>query len=254
MTEKAGQFNNGYGEVAFQRHCLPLRSLPVPGAGTADLWFLDLAALGNPLVPKHSVDRSDLTVHQQRTLRRFYLRLLLGAYLGIPGKDLKISRQVKGKPHLDRSVHAGVELEFSSASSSACCLIGISCGTPIGVDLEWRGRQAHRPLPLARRYFSEDEYLGLKSFEGQQLHDAFLHTWACKEAVVKAAGHGIANQLCRFSVSVDPALPPAMISIEGDQPEAWRMGVFQPGPDHLGAVTIRHPQLRMQGFTLHPPA
>lgn len=241
------------GELVFQPRKLPLQSLELPGAGTVHLWFLDLIALGNPLAPLEPLADDVLTVVQQRSLRRFYLRLLLGAYLGMPGKDVSISRAIRGKPRLDRSVHAGSQLEFSTANSNACCLIGVANNMPIGVDLELNRRRARNALALAHRYFSADEYQALQAYSDAGLDAAFMHTWACKEAVVKAAGHGIANQLCRFSVSVDPQRAPAMLAIEDDDPQAWRLGVFHPSPHHLGAVTVRHPSLRLEAFALAPP-
>jgi 4'-phosphopantetheinyl transferase len=237
----------------FQPRKLPLHGLQVPAAGHVDLWFLDLVALGNPLSPLEPISRDALTPRQQRGLRRFYLRLLLGAYLGIAGKDVQVSRAVRGKPRLDQQAHAGSDLQFSSANSDACCLVGVTSATPIGVDLELTGRLAKQPLALARRYFSDDEYLALLKLEGERLDEAFLHTWACKEAVVKAAGHGIANQLCRFTVNVHPGQAPAVLAIDEDDPAAWRMAVFRPGRHHLGAVTVRHPGLEVQGFALLPP-
>jgi len=69
----------------------------------------------------------------QRTLRRFYLRLLLGAYLGVPGKEIAISRQVKGKPVLRG--RARRRLDFSMANSDGCCLIGICSDGLVGVDV-----------------------------------------------------------------------------------------------------------------------
>lgn len=240
-------------ELIFAPRRLPLRSLELPAPGLVHLWFVDLVALGNPLSPAEPLKRDVLTPRQQRSLRRFYLRLLLGAYLGLPGKDVVVSRAVRGKPRLDSSVHGNSGLQFSNANSNACCLIGVTSGGPVGVDLELTGRVAKNPLALARRYFSAAEYDALGGLQGQALQDAFLHTWACKEAVVKAAGHGIANQLCRFTVNVHAGQPPAVLAIEDDDANAWRLSVCRPGAHHLGAVTVRHPHLQIQGFALLPP-
>ena len=81
--------------AAFVDCALPLRDLPLPPPGAADLWFLDLARLGNPLDPGRSLQPGSLRVTHQRTLRRFYLRLLLGAYFGLPGKDVHVSRPAR---------------------------------------------------------------------------------------------------------------------------------------------------------------
>jgi 4'-phosphopantetheinyl transferase len=230
---------------------LPLRELAPPQPGTAHLWLLDLAQLGSPLQPDLDLQGEALPVRQRRTLRRFYLRLLLGAYLALPGKDVQLVRSDRGKPVLDPDVHNS-PLDFSMAASGGHCLIGVTSGSVIGVDLEPRGRTAGKPLALARRYFSGPEYEALASLPESLRDDAFLHTWACKEAVVKAGGMGIANMLCRFSVDVRPDHPGALLAMEGDDPSAWQLrSVMLPG-GWAGAVTVRYPELNLEGRSLLP--
>jgi 4'-phosphopantetheinyl transferase len=240
----------------FETWPLPLHDLPAPGAGEAHLWFIDLVELGNPLDPTHAIDREALTARQQRTLRHFYRRLLLGAYLGLPGKDVTLVRERRGKPHL-HAAHAS-DLEFSTASSRGCCLIGVTRGGRIGVDLEPADRRARRPLALARRYFSAAEQQALQELPQERLDEGFLRAWASKEAVVKALGQGIANQLRHFTVSVGPACAPAVLAMEGDDPESWALELFRPADGYLGAVSVQGPRpaagrLELKGFRLRAP-
>jgi 4'-phosphopantetheinyl transferase len=239
------------GQSEFSARHLPLRGLEPPSANRVHLWFLDFEKLGSPLQQGGQGVADRASPRLLRTSRRFYLRLLLGAYLGLPGKDVSLHRAERGKPVLDGAVHES-GLQFSLAASEACCLFGFSTSGPVGVDLETRARRAHRPLGLARRYFHPDEAQALERIEGRFLDRAFLHTWACKEAVVKAAGHGIANQLCRFVVSVNPGEPADMLHIEGDDPAAWCLAICHPAPTYLGAVAVRQPQLELDCFSLEP--
>lgn len=254
---------NGFGaELQLEARRLPLRDLAPPAPGEAHLWLLDLSRLGSPLQPEEPIETERLSVAQRRTLRRFYLRLLLGDYLGIPGKDVQVLRRERGKPVLDPSVH-DTRLDFSVAASGAHCLLGITTGAAIGVDLEPRGRRAGKPLALARRYFSSDEYETLARLAGNGatesarddgVDEAFLHTWACKEAVVKAGGTGIANALCRFTVEVRPGHPPAVLAMEADDAAAWRLRSFALPGGLVGAVTVRSPTLALAGYRLDPPS
>ncbi|MEE4172620.1 MAG: 4'-phosphopantetheinyl transferase superfamily protein [Xanthomonadales bacterium] len=234
---------------------LPLRDLSPPEPGSAHLWLVDLARLGSPLQPDLDLTSTPLPVRQRRTLRRFYLRLLLGAYLDLPGKDIHLVRSERGKPVLDPRYHPVAHdsrLDFSMAASDGFCLIGVTSGSPIGVDLEPRGRKAGKPLALARRYFSPDEYEALANEPEGRRDEAFLHTWACKEAVVKAGGTGIANMLCRFSVEVRPDRASALLAMEGDDAAAWQLrSVVLPG-GWVGAVTVRYPSLVLDGRALLP--
>ncbi|HEY5776228.1 MAG TPA: 4'-phosphopantetheinyl transferase superfamily protein [Xanthomonadales bacterium] len=228
---------------------LPLRTLEKPRGDAVHLWHLDLGHLSNPLNPAGPTDHADLSVFQQRTTRRFYLRLILGAYLGLPGKDVHITRRIKGRPELDPDLSGG-ELNFSVARSDGCYLIGVNSGATIGVDMEMTARRPGKPMALARRYFSQQEIAALSGFDKTDLHRAFMHTWACKEAIVKASGMGIANQLCRFSVDVNPDNPPAVLEMPDDDHRAWKLAMAEPVPGAIAVVAVRQQSVRLEGFRL----
>jgi phosphopantetheinyl transferase len=54
--------------------------------------------------------------------------------------------------------------------------------------------------------------------------------------VVKATGAGLYTDLNSFAVTLDPALPPRLIRIDGQSPGAWRLHDFSPRPDLAGAI------------------
>jgi 4'-phosphopantetheinyl transferase len=237
------------GPDSFSPRQLPLRALEKPRGGDVHLWHLDFGLLSNPLNSSTSADDPDLSVIQQRATRHFYLRLLLGAYLGLPGKDVHITRRNKGRPELESRLSNG-ELNFSVARSGNCYLIGINSGAAIGVDLELAARRPGKPMALARRYFSEREIAALSVFDEGTLQRAFMHTWACKEALVKASGMGIANQLCRFSVDVNPDNPPAVLDMHDDDPTAWKLAIAVPASVAIAAIAVRQQEARLVGFSL----
>ena len=235
---------------------LPLHELKQPRPGEVHLWYLDLEELGLSLGraldggPQQPGEQA-LTLGQLKFARRFYLKLLLGAYLGIPGKSVKIYRSKRGKPSLDKSEHPG-DLNFSIAKSENRVLIGISCTAKLGVDLEQVERRAHDPLGVARRYFSAPEARGIERAGPDHLDDAFLRAWACKESVVKASGYGIANQFCRFTVETDLDLPPVILAFEQDDPARWSLAMVQPDEGFVGAVAVNHRKMDVFAFTLTP--
>jgi len=241
--------NQIIGPDLFSPRHLPLRQLEKPRDEEVHLWHLDFNQLSNPLNSEAGVPSSDLSVFQQRATRRFYLRLLLGAYLGLPGKDIHISRRLKGRPELD-SVQSKGELNFSVARSNGRYLIGISSGATIGVDLERATRRPGKPLALARRYFSQQEIEALSGLDKEEQHRAFMHAWACKEAIVKASGLGIANQLCRFTVDVNPDNPPAVLDMQDDDHAAWKLAVAEPAHGAIAVVAVRQQAVRLEGFNL----
>jgi 4'-phosphopantetheinyl transferase len=238
------------GPDSFSPRQLPLRQLERPQGDVVHLWHLDLNQLFNPLSSDTDAPVRDLSALQQRATRRFYLRLLLGAYLGLPGKDIHIIRRVKGRPELDLAQSKG-ELNFSVARSNGRYLIGISGGATIGVDLELASRRSGKPLALARRYFSKEETAALSMLDEEQLHRAFMYTWSCKEAIVKASGVGIANQLCRFTVDVDPDNPPSVLDMPDDDHRAWKLAIAEPASGAIAAIAVRQKTLQLKGFSLN---
>ena len=246
MVKTAG---NIIGPDLFSPKKLPLRQLEKPQGDTVHLWHLDLNRLSNPLNQEADGQPRELSEFQHKATRRFYLRLLLGAYLGLPGKDIHITRRIKGRPELDSAQSYG-KLNFSVARSIDRYLIGISSGATIGVDLEIAARRSGKPLALARRYFSETETTALSALRGAKLQRAFMHTWACKEAIVKASGLGIANQLCRFTVDVNPDNPPSVLDMLDDDHTAWKLVVAEPAHGAIAAVAVRQEAIDLQGFNL----
>jgi 4'-phosphopantetheinyl transferase len=232
----------------FEPCTIPLPSLEAPPAGEVHLWFLDLGDLAGSLRDALGGDGA-VTTGQLRFARRFYLRLLLGAYLGLPGKSVKINRKQRGKPVLDASVHDS-EIHFSMAKSEDRLLIGFSTSSHIGVDLEPVGRRAHDALGVAQRYFSPAEAEALAAMPAADIDAAFLRVWACKEAVVKASGLGIANQFARFTVDTDLNHPARVVEFEGEPARDWMLTLVRPESHFLGAVAIRGEVTAIRAYRL----
>ncbi len=256
VNRAAGKFAAAAGPGDFAVRRIPLHTIAPPAADEIHAWYLDLGKLARSL--QDALDgtsgparKARLTGGQLRFSRRFFLRLLLGAYLGVPGKSVMINRSERGKPILDQSIHS-TGVHFSMAKSEDRLLIGFSSTAHLGVDLEPASRKAYDPLAVARRYFSERESNELAAMPAEELDAAFLRTWACKEAVVKASGQGIANQLCRFSVETDLALPAALVDIEDEIAAGWSLVLLEPEEGFLGAVAVRNETAGVRAFRLLP--
>jgi 4'-phosphopantetheinyl transferase len=146
------------------------------------------------------------------------------------------------------------ELHFSMAKSGDRLLIGIAIESLVGVDLEPSDRRAHFALGVARRYFSKAESRALEAINPERLDEAFLRAWACKEAVVKASGEGIANQLCRFTVEIDPDLPPSILDFENEDAAQWSLALLQPEQGFIGAVAANSELMAVRAYKLMPAA
>ena len=125
------------------------------------------------------------------------------------------------------------------AKSEGRVLVGFSSSSHIGVDLEPAQRTARDAMGVARRYFTPVEADFLAASPPDELDAAFLRVWACKEAVVKASGKGIANQFARFTVDTDIRRPAALLEFDGKPASDWTLALVRPEDGFLGAVAIR---------------
>ncbi len=242
--------------IAFEPQSLPLRDNTIPAAGEVHLWYLDLGGLWLTLTSALGGEEAALpqdvpepTLPQLRFARRFYLRTLLGSYLGVPGKDVSLVRGERGKPVLDSSVH-GEAMHFSLAKSGRRILVGVSGAAEVGVDLELETRKLRKVVSLSRRFFTPREAGCIANLPAAEQRAAFMRTWACKEAVAKASGHGIANRFCRFVVSAGADAPPSVVEDLDLPNDSWQVAMVSPEPGYLAAVATRQPGLSLNAFRI----
>jgi 4'-phosphopantetheinyl transferase len=93
---------------------------------------------------------------------------------------------------------------------------------------------------ISERFFSESERQVLRSIPGRAKEEAFFNCWTRKEAYLKAVGEGLAAPLDSFDVTLAPADPPRMLTLEGDPERAarWFFHHLLPAEDYVGAVAI----------------
>lgn len=243
-------------QTEFVTQNLPLGALSRPRSPLVHLWYLDLGSLWQALSSALGDDGGspetagvDMTMPQLRFARRFYLRMLLGAYLGVAGKDVSLVRGARGKPVLDTARH-GEDLHFSLAKSGHRLLIGISGNAEVGVDLELKDRKPRDAPGLARRFFTDLEAESICGLDVGERDAAFMRTWACKEAVAKASGHGIANRFLRFSVNAVGDRMPSVVEDEDHPAGDWQLAFVIPEQGYLATVAIRQPTLQVQAHRL----
>jgi 4'-phosphopantetheinyl transferase len=187
-------------------HCHPTAVLPVsariePGnlpSGTVHLWFATLDALR----PRMEALRELLDPVEQERMARFrfehdrerfvlghgWLRELLGVYLKRDGSLVRIARGPFGKPYLERK-----DLRFNMSDTKDAILIGFASGLEIGVDIETMARTVDHGA-VSKHYFTPAEIRVIES-AGDQARKRFLEFWTRKEAVLKASGVGIMEDL-----------------------------------------------------------
>ncbi|MGB3534001.1 MAG: 4'-phosphopantetheinyl transferase superfamily protein [Microcoleaceae cyanobacterium] len=119
---------------------------------------------------------------------RGILRTLLGQYLNLTPQQLKFSYSDKGKPALSNTSFTQ-PIQFNLSHSYQKAIYAITLNDRVGIDLEYiREIEA---LSLAKRFFSDYEYLQLTAFPEPEQQYLFFQLWTAKEAYLKATGEGL---------------------------------------------------------------
>lgn len=213
-----------------------------PERGRVELWYATLDAHRQHVEEYLSLLDPD---EQERAARfrfphdreRFViahglLRSLLGRYLGTPPAELRIARGPYGKPFI-----AGTDLRFNLSDTKDALLIAFTQGDEIGADIETMARTVDH-IAVSEHYFTPDEVRSIHAAEATGAGKRrFLELWTRKEAVLKASGVGIMDDL--RVLSVGDAHNTMMISHEAfvrDAAEQYHVGTWHLGGQHIISV------------------
>jgi 4'-phosphopantetheinyl transferase len=227
-------------------HGLAGNEQQIPSGNSVHVWTISLA---EPVSNILSLDLPELLsneeiarlgrIHNQKAQSDFLrsrvaLRLILSSYLSCPAADISFSYNNNGKPEL---APAGSDsIRFNLSHSGDCCLLAVTRGCDIGVDIE-RYRTGRDYEALARRFFTAGEQLILESDMGEQL---FYSMWVLKEASIKARGMKLLEGLDRFECILTPdgALDIVDKLKQGDR-DNWSIKLWQADDHSVAALVAR---------------
>lgn len=229
--------------------------------GAVHVWHGCAPAVLNP---------ADLTVLDENELRRVHSRLasvrsfyahphamlrriLADFYLGGRPEAIRFGRhlcvrcgdQAHGRP---RVVAPATCLELSLSRSGPHWAVAITAAETIGLDLE-----AHRDLDamaLSDIALSERERARIRAVgPGDAERELFLRAWTRKEAVLKAVGVGVAENLRELEVRLGEAGPVRVGHTESAHRTDWCVEDLDLGPGlaaalareagHAGPIVLR---------------
>lgn len=167
------------------------------------------------------------------------LRSLLGRYLNADGAALRIQRGPFGKPFLDDT-----ELRFNLSDTKDALVLAVAWDHELGVDIETMTRRADHEA-VAHHYFTPDEVARIQAAGSDELvaKRCFLDLWTRKEAVLKASGVGIMEDL--HALRVLDGHNELMIQQEDFlkyAAEAYHVQSLACGPEHLISVATEGPK------------
>ncbi len=206
--------------------------------GETHLWYATLASLAHrttnyrTLLDGEEQARSARFLHEHArgrfVLGHGLLRSLLGQYLGAPPAALVLHRGEFGKPFLE-----GHPVHFNLSDTKDAVLVAIA-GRPIGADIETMNRHTDH-LRVADHYFTGAEVESIrKAGNGKR---RFLELWTRKEAVLKACGVGLMDDLHSLEVgnptNTMAISHPDFVRLAAP---AYHVGTFPAGTEHLVSV------------------
>jgi 4'-phosphopantetheinyl transferase len=153
--------------------------------GVSERWVESLSSDERETMQRFRHDRDAVRYATGRAA----LRILLGRYLESSARAIVFDRTCRycgashGKPRVDNRR----DLDFNLSSSDQIVLIAVAAGCVVGVDVETTSRieaTAMAALVLAPSESRTFDNVGARAFD-------LVQTWCCKEAVLKATGHGL---------------------------------------------------------------
>lgn len=113
-------------------------------------------------------------------------------------KDIEFEKNKYGK----LKVKGNNDIYFNISHSGDYAIVGIS-DSEIGIDIEIYKGAKHEVVDLAKRYYTEDEYNWILSFDEAERIKAFYKIWTLKESYVKFVGKGLSISLSSFTFAFD---------------------------------------------------
>jgi 4'-phosphopantetheinyl transferase len=219
--------------------------------GEVHVWVADLDAPASALATYHRLlaaderERAERLRFEHLRLRfivgRGILRQLLSRYVQIAPEQLVFRYGPYGKPELAAPAAtarpAAQTLAFNLSHSHNVAVYAFALAPRIGVDVEQMRAVIERDQ-IVERFFSPRERQELAALPANRRDEAFFLCWTRKEAYLKALGGGITYPLDRFSVSLTPGEPAALLEAVAEEGgnSLWTLLPFTPAPQYQGAV------------------
>lgn len=148
----------------------------------------------------HESERARVARLRNAALRGFRIRayalhrLVLGHVLGVDPSRVPLYRDSLGCPRV-----VGDQVWTSLSHADHAIAVAVSDDGPVGIDIELKQR-CHAMADIAERVCHPDELARLAGCSRQDMAIALLELWVAKEALLKAAGIGLAVEMDRFAI------------------------------------------------------
>ncbi len=188
--------------------------------------FIDFIPYFKSILADDEISKAESFYKQEGQERAFIsrglLRVILSQYLAIKPEKIKFIYNQKGKPSLDSKIN-NINIQFNLSHKNQYIFYGFSRRN-IGVDLELIDTNKTL-LPIAKRFFTEEEYQYLKSLTSGTQNEIFYQFWTKKEAYLKAIGEGLSGGLDTINF------------VTNNHPQ-WEIDNFYLTDNYIGAICV----------------
>lgn len=176
---------------------------------------------------------------QTRIISRAILRILLGRYLNIDPEEIQFTLNHQKKPILKNS--NAENLHFNVSHSGNWILIAVST-YPIGVDLEYIDTSfTYQNLLNFSFNIEEKNYIQTSKLP----HQTFYQLWTRKEALLKATGKGLIDDLALIPSLDGICENPSHLT---NSAENWQITSFNIDENHIGSAVFMPVKTALQFF------
>lgn len=204
-------------------------------------WSMALCRAGNLLDAEERARARRCPREVDRTrflITHILLRRLLGSYVGIPPRDVTLSRAPCpncGGPHgRPQALDTGIRMHFSMSRTEDMALIAVAA-VPVGIDVETLlpSLVVHDLVEALH----PAERLAIDSMPPDSRAKAALTCWVRKEAHLKGCGTGLCVDPASVHVGCGAAKPVAE-PLAADGPDGWSLIDLPAGTGHIAAVAL----------------
>jgi phosphopantetheinyl transferase len=150
-----------------------------------------------------------------------FTRQLLARKTGLAPENIRFDLSKNGKPSVNsKNIH------FNLSHTREVFALALSPDMSLGIDVECLGREIDWQ-PVSRLYYSDNERQWIASHPAEEQKKAFFIIWTRKEALLKAIGCGIINDLAMVDVIEPVNIPNPLYFADTEIPfPLWQIKSF----------------------------
>jgi len=228
-----------------------------PDESPVQIWRLRLGELGEdpgavlrPLTVQSEHRRAEryrFDADRHRHLGgRALVRAVLGHRYDCSPRSISITEGLYGKPRLNGAQANEPALTFNIAHAEDVVVAAFSRTRPVGIDVESQEREADME-GLIQRVFTEPERQQWWDLPPARRSKFFFQVWTCKEAFLKATGHGLQRAPHTVECTYDADTVVGLDDAAEHSPPSphasaarWALRSFSAAEGMAGAVVRKH--------------